>query len=315
MPGETCILCLRQGSGKVKLRPAGDLDRRACRAGRPSRNIVEFYAGGELESDRLKDVRLEGDLFCPLRAAVHVGRHAVFGELHVHIRDVRHALAVVVHLKRKVSALVISTPESLLPFIRVACSEVGDDKALRRGKVRISFGKKTFVAGVLIAVIADLRQRLAVLHLGDRVGARIRCALRGLDAVGRRRDISVLDVEGMGPEGSQAVIVIVVSLALRDLDGHCAGGRGRFEGTLLFDRDIEGHSLADAHLRQGDLLLLGCPADDPGNCPFLFPVFIFKHLRCFLLCRGCGRNADRLFRRRSFRRGGFRRRGFRGCGF
>ena len=132
---------------------------------------MELHTGREFESDRLQGICLESDLLCPLGGPVHVGRYGFGREFHIYIRDVRHALAVVVHFHRQLFALVTRTYESLFSFICVTCRKMGDDEALGSGKFRILLCKEAFVSGVLSTVIADLCQCLAVLHLCDGVGA------------------------------------------------------------------------------------------------------------------------------------------------
>ena len=132
---------------------------------------MELHTGREFESDRLQGICLESDLLCPLSGPVHVGRYGFGREFHIYIRDVRHALAVVIHLHRQLFTLVVGTYESLFPFICVTSRKMSDDEALGSGQFRILLCEEAFVSGVLCTVVADLCQRLAVLHLCDGVGA------------------------------------------------------------------------------------------------------------------------------------------------
>ena len=267
MPGDTDILCLRQGSGEIELRPAADFHLCTGFAGLPCGFIVKLHAVRKLESDGLQLIGIEGDHLGPLAVPVHISLYVVIGEFHVHIGDVRHVLTVVIEFHRQLLSGIIRSGKGVRAAIGIRSRHMGDDKAFAGREIRILLSEEPFVSSRFGPVITNLRQRLPILQFGDGESPVSWHSPGRLHTVSSCAHAAELNRVLMGLVRAQTIIFILVAGAAGDLD--CLGGRG-FRPSQ--PRDFKAHGFTEPQGCQVDLFLLRRPLDHAGYSPTRFLI-------------------------------------------
>ena len=168
MPGEGYIRRLRQRRREIELRSSADLYFRTGLAGFPGCFIVQLHAVRKLEGDGLQLICIKSNHLGPLRAAIYVSLQIVIGKRHIHIRDVRHVLAVVVKIHCQLLTGIIGTGKCIRASVGIGCRHMRNDKTFSGREIRMFLREKSFIPGSLCSVVAHLCKGLPVLQFCNR---------------------------------------------------------------------------------------------------------------------------------------------------
>ena len=279
MPGEGYIRRLGQGSREVELRSAVDLYLGSGFAGLSGCFVVQLHALRQFKGNGLQLVSVKGDHFGSLAAAVHIGLQVVIGKCHVHIRNIRHALAIFIQLHGQFLTGIVGSGKCIRAAVGISSRDMGDDKALAFREIRMLLSKEAFITGRLCAIIADLCQGFPVFQLGNLKGTVSGSTAGRLYAISRSTDITELDSILVRAVAAQAIIGIVIIRSAGDIDG--LGGRGScLQHSLL--RDLETDSLSKPQAGKVDFFFLCRPFNDTRNGPsgfFIVSILGFRFLQ------------------------------------
>ena len=224
---------------------------------------MQFHTSRQLEGDSLKLVRIERNNLCSLDIAFHIGFQSIFGKCHVHIRNIRHILAVIIELHCQIPAGIIGTGKCIRAAVGIRSRDMSDNKTLARRKIRILLSEKTFISSCFRSVVADLSQGFSILQFCDLKGAVSRSTPGRLYAVCCSTDIAKLYGIFVGAVTSKAIISIVVICSTGNLDGLCR--RSCLQHS--FFGDLEACCLTESQTCQVDLFFLCRPLNDTGDSP------------------------------------------------
>ena len=168
MPGKGYILRLCQRSREIELRPTVDLYLRTGFTGLARCFVVQLHASRQLKSNGLQFIRIKGDDLGSLTAALHVGLQGILRKCHIHVRNIRHVLTVIIKIHCQLLTGLIGTGKCIRASVSIGCRHMRNDKAFPGREIRMLLSKETFITRRLCAIVADLCQSFPVLQFCDR---------------------------------------------------------------------------------------------------------------------------------------------------